>query len=74
MFITYYSISIKVLKNRIDLPVIITSAYQETQTKLEAFRFGALDYLVKPFDLAELEARIRIQLKNASNFFQSSQK
>lgn len=53
----------EVLKNRTDIPVIVTSAYSEIHTKLEAFNFGASDYLVKPFDLEELEARIWVHLR-----------
>jgi len=53
---------LKNIKNRVSLPIIITSAYSDTKSKLLAFRYGASDYMVKPFDLEELEARIWIQL------------
>ena len=46
------------IKNRYSLPIIVTSAYNETKTKVQAFRYGASDYVVKPIDLEELEARI----------------
>jgi len=46
------------LKNRKKLPVIILSAISDTTTKVQAFRYGASDYMVKPIDLLELEARI----------------
>ncbi len=53
---------LKSIKNRISLPIIITSAYSDTKSKLLAFKYGASDYMVKPLDLEELEARIWIQL------------
>jgi DNA-binding response OmpR family regulator len=53
---------LKSIKNEISLPVIVTSAYSDTKSKLLAFKYGASDYMVKPLDLEELEARIWIQL------------
>ena len=49
---------LKSIKNSISLPIIITSAYSDTQTKVKAFKYGASDYMVKPIDLEELEVRI----------------
>jgi len=53
---------LKNIKNRISLPIIITSAYNDTRSKILAFKYGASDYMVKPIDLDELEARIWVQL------------
>ena len=44
------------------LPVIVISALSNTATKIKAFRYGAIDYMVKPVDLLELEARIWVHL------------
>ncbi|MEO1938266.1 MAG: response regulator transcription factor [Sulfurimonas sp.] len=49
------------------VPIIIASAYSDTQSKLFAFKFGANDYMVKPIDLEELEARIWVQLNKNNN-------
>ena len=66
---------LKSIKNYISLPIIITSAYNDTQSKLLAFKYGASDYMVKPLDLEELEARIWIQLgKNSEIKIQESKK
>lgn len=46
-----------------DLPIIMLTALGTTDDKLEGFDAGADDYLVKPFDFRELEARIRVLLK-----------
>ena len=50
-----------------NIPVIVTSGHSDTQTKIKAFKFGANDYLVKPFDPLELEARIWVHLGKNSN-------
>lgn len=39
-------------------PIIFLSARGETHDKVRAFRSGAEDYVVKPFDAAELVARV----------------
>jgi len=46
-----------------DLPVLILSARSDLETKLRGFKLGADDYLVKPFSLGELLARVRVQLR-----------
>jgi len=65
---------LKNIKNRISLPVIITSAYSDTESKLLAFKYGASDYMVKPLDLEELEARIWVQLSRNSEIKTSQEK
>lgn len=40
------------------LPVIITTAQDQVAIRIEGLNSGADDYLVKPFDLAELSARV----------------
>jgi len=57
---------LKSIKNQISLPIIITSAHSDTKSKLLAFKYGASDYMVKPLDLEELEARIWVQLSKNS--------
>jgi DNA-binding response OmpR family regulator len=47
------------------LPVIILTARGEIEDRVGGLDAGAVDYLVKPFALAELEARIRAQLRTA---------
>jgi two-component system, OmpR family, response regulator len=41
------------------VPVIILSAYDQISDQIEGLRIGAVDYLVKPFNLRELITRIR---------------
>lgn len=50
---------LKSLRSRGDVsPVIIMTALDQVSDRIEGLNAGADDYLVKPFDLAELSARI----------------
>ena len=51
---------------RPELPVIVLTARGEVEDRVTGLDLGAVDYLVKPFSLAELAARIRAQLRTAS--------
>lgn len=46
------------------MPVIIVSARDQDQEKVEALDMGADDYLTKPFSARELLARIRLALRH----------
>lgn len=46
-----------------DVPVIVVSAKSAVDGKVALLRAGADDYLVKPFDLDELLARVDVQLR-----------
>ena len=55
-------------KNSITTPALFISALTDVQKVLKAFELGADEYLKKPFDLAELEARmLKISSKNSIN-------
>jgi DNA-binding response OmpR family regulator len=58
---------LKNIKNNISTPVIVISAFNDKQTKLQAFKYGACDYMVKPIDLDELEARIWVHISKNTN-------
>jgi len=45
------------------MPILILSVKSETTTKVELLNVGADDYLIKPFSLDELLARIRALLR-----------
>lgn len=47
-------------------PIILLTALNSLEEKLRAFDLGADDYLVKPFELKELIARIRVVTKRQS--------
>jgi two-component system, OmpR family, copper resistance phosphate regulon response regulator CusR len=46
-------------------PVLILSARSDIATKLRGFELGAVDYIVKPFSLDELLARLRLHVQRA---------
>ncbi|USD64172.1 response regulator transcription factor [Vibrio sp. SCSIO 43136] len=50
----------------INTPVIILSARDGLSQRVEGLNAGADDYLTKPFEMVELTARIRAQLRRAS--------
>ena len=47
-----------------DQAVIVVSCVDDVVTKLDCLERGAHDYLTKPFSLAELLARVRVQLRD----------
>lgn len=49
------------------LPILILTARSRWQDKVEGLEAGADDYLVKPFQMEELLARINALLRRASN-------
>ena len=63
--------------NHIDTPVLILTAKESLDEKVEAFSIGANDYLTKPFYMEELVARIyamlrttgKLQTKNTLDFY-----
>jgi DNA-binding response OmpR family regulator len=48
------------------LPVIVLTAQNAIENRVAGLDAGAVDYLTKPFSLSELAARIRAQLRVAS--------
>ncbi len=54
------------------LPVIIVTARDQLDDRVRGLDLGADDYLVKPFDLDELAARIRAVARRASGHAQGS--
>lgn len=49
-----------------NIPIIMLTALGNTDDKLDGFDSGADDYMVKPFDLRELNARINLLLKRTT--------
>ncbi len=58
-------------KKRLDLPIIILTARDRLEQKIQGLDEGADDYLAKPFEISELLARIRVierRLGTASSY------
>jgi DNA-binding response OmpR family regulator len=48
------------------VPILILTALASTEEKVAGFEMGADDYLTKPFETAELLARVRTLLRRAA--------
>lgn len=60
----------KEIRERYNIPIIISSARVDIKDKLEALNLGADDYLPKPYDPQELHARILSLLRRHNNEFE----
>ena len=58
---------IRELKNKNNVPVIVMSAIQDIDKKVDLFDLGANYYITKPFHNDELLARIKVQLRDKNN-------
>ena len=46
-----------------EIPVIFLTGASSTEQKLKGLELGAIDYIIKPFDPAELRARVKASLR-----------
>lgn len=51
-----------------DLPILILTAYSAVEHRVAGLDAGADDYLAKPFDLTELQARLRALLRRSKGY------
>ena len=51
---------------KLDVPIIIITARDSIENRIEGLDAGADDYIVKPFSIEELEARIRAVVRRKS--------
>lgn len=58
---------IKQVRSFSNLPIIVVSARDQDQEKIEALDAGADDYLTKPFSINELLARLRVILRHSKS-------
>ncbi len=58
---------VKELRSWSSVPIVILSARSQESDKISALDAGADDYLVKPFGVGELLARIRVALRHVSS-------
>lgn len=50
------------------VPIIMLTAWHQQNRRVDGLRSGADDYVVKPFSLSELMARVEAQLRRANMF------
>ncbi len=58
-----YMSGMEIIQEIKDIPVMFVTAKDSIQDKLKGLTSGAEDYLVKPFDMLELVARVNLILK-----------
>ena len=59
------------LRNKLDLPVLLLTAMNETEDRINGLEAGADDYLSKPFEPRELILRIKKLIKREKNIKQN---
>lgn len=52
----------RVIRDKIDVPILMVTARTESVDKIRGLGLGADDYVAKPFDPAELVARVKAHL------------
>ena len=65
-----YDVLLKLRENKIYTPVLILTAKDSISDKLKGFRYGADDYLVKPFEVEELIARLNAIIRRTKGNYQ----
>lgn len=60
-------------KRHQETPVLLLTANSDVADRVKGLNAGADDYLTKPFDIAELEARIRALLRRSHGNINESQ-
>ncbi|SDO57896.1 response regulator transcription factor [Alkalicoccus daliensis] len=64
----------KKMREITEKPIIFTSCKRTSEDKIEGLNAGGDDYLTKPYDLAELEARINANLRRSRFGFSRNEK
>lgn len=59
---------LRIIREKSNLPVIILSAKEEETDRIIGLSMGADDYMVKPFSVRELTARVKAQLRRYINY------
>lgn len=60
------------IRNNVDIPILMVTARTETVDKIRGLGLGADDYIAKPFDPAELVARVNANLRQYERASQKS--
>lgn len=59
------------IRNEVSIPIIFLSVRRGTWDKVKCFEMGGDDYMTKPFDFEELEARIKAHTRRYYTYQQS---
>lgn len=63
----------RLIRDRIDVPILMVTARTESVDKIRGLGLGADDYIPKPFDPAELVARVKAHLSRYARLTGSAQ-
>ena len=63
--------AIRESKNYKSVPIIMATAVNDEQKQISGLKFGADDYITKPFEIEELLARMRSLFRRMASFSQS---
>jgi two-component system cell cycle response regulator CtrA len=66
-----YEVLKKLRADKVNVPILILSGLSELDSKIKGLGFGADDYLTKPFEKAELIARIKAIVRRSQGHAQS---
>lgn len=55
------------------IPIIILTGFSDLDNRLKAFAAGADDFMEKPFQLEELQARVRLHLRRTAGYVQPTE-
>lgn len=56
------------IRKMVDIPILMVTARGETMDKIKGFDVGADDYIAKPFDPAELVARVKANIRQSMRY------
>src|SRR5699024_11184638 len=57
------------IRRRLSVPIIFVSSRRDINDKIKSFALGDDDYITKPFDFGELEARIKANIRRFEQSF-----
>ncbi|OUP64797.1 DNA-binding response regulator [Drancourtella sp. An177] len=60
------------IRQKGQIPVIVLTAKEELDSKVDMLLAGADDYILKPFEIREVLARIQVQLRKSGNVGQKT--
>lgn len=63
---------LKEIRSSKSIPIIVISAKNDKNTKIELLKRGADDFISKPFDIDEVEARVYAQMRRYKTFKKDS--
>jgi DNA-binding response OmpR family regulator len=67
-----FSVAKSIRATNREIPILFLTAKSMAEDKIEGFKLGGDDFIIKPFNMEELIYRIEVFLRRKSNHFQDS--